>query len=131
VDYNIPSELRYTTDNEWVRRDEDHVTIGVTDFAQEQLGDVVYVELPSPGDSITKGEAFGVVESVKAVSDLIAPLSGAVIAINEALAQQPELVNASCYGGGWMLRLKPTDPSDVDSLLDAEAYGRKVAEQES
>jgi glycine cleavage system H protein len=131
VDHNIPSELRYTTDNEWVRRDEDHVTIGVTDFAQEQLGDVVYVELPNPGDSITKGEAFGVVESVKAVSDLIAPLSGAVIAINETLAQQPELVNASCYGEGWMLQIKPADEAAFDSLLDPQAYEQTLSEQGS
>ena len=128
MDYNIPSELRFTKDNEWVRRDEDRVTIGVTDFAQDQLGDIVYVELPNPGESITQGEPFGVIESVKAVSDLLAPLSGAVVGINEELADQPELVNESCYGKGWMLQIKPADETAIDSLLDAEAYRQSVAE---
>ena len=131
MDYDIPSELRYTADNEWVRRGEDHVTIRVTDFAQQQLGDIVYVELPSPGDSITQGKALGVIESVKAVADLLAPLSGAVIAINEELARRPELVNESCYGEGWMLQIKPADENTTDSLLDAEAYQQSIAEQES
>ena len=130
MDYEIPDALRYTADNEWVRLDREHITLGVTDFAQVQLGDIVYVELPNPGDSITEGRTFGVIESVKAVSDLLAPVSGIVIAINEDLAQRPELVNESCYGDGWMLQIKPSDPSDVNSLLDAKAYETSVAEQE-
>ena len=131
MDYDIPESLRYTADNEWVLRDKDYVTIGVTDFAQEQLGDIVYVELPSPGDSIFAGKPFGVIESVKAVSDLLAPVSGSVLEINEDLSQRPELVNESCYGEGWMLHIKPADEGDMDSLLDAKAYEQSVAEQES
>lgn len=131
MSYDIPEGLRYTSDNEWVLLEDDHTTLGVTDFAQEQLGDIVYVELPAPGDSISEGEAFGVVESVKAVSDLLAPISGIVLEINEELSTRPELINGSCYGDGWMLRIKPTDPSDINSLLDATAYEKSVAEQES
>jgi glycine cleavage system H protein len=131
VSYDIPEGLRYTSDNEWVLLEDDYATLGVTDFAQEQLGDIVYVELPAPGDSISEGEAFGVVESVKAVSDLLAPISGIVLEINEELSVRPELINESCYGDGWMLHIKPTNPSDVDSLLDATAYEKSVAEQES
>ena len=128
MDYDIPSELRYTKDNEWARRVDDHVTIGVTDFAQIQLGDIVYVELPNPGDLITDGQTFGVIESVKAVSDLLAPLTGSVIAINEDLAQRPELVNESCYEEGWMVRIKPADESAFDALLNSIAYERSIAD---
>jgi glycine cleavage system H protein len=131
MDYDIPKGLRYTSDNEWVLQGDDYTSIGVTDFAQQQLGDIVYVELPNPGDSISQGKAFGVVESVKAVSDLIAPISGTVLEINEILTERPELINESCYGDGWMLHIKPSDPSVIDSLLDATGYEKSVAEQES
>ena len=128
MDHDIPSELHYTTDNEWVRVGEDYIAIGVTDYAQQQLGDIVYVELPQPGESIVKGEAFGVIESVKAVSDLCAPLSGVVMAVNERLADQPEVVNHDCYGGGWILKLELAGEIALDSLLDADAYAKRVAE---
>ena len=128
MDYDVPSELRYTSDNEWVRVGEDHIAIGVTDYAQQQLGDIVYVELPKAGTSIVQGETFGVIESVKAVSDLCAPLSGVVMAVNELLAEQPELVNHDCYRGGWMLKLELASEITLDSLLDADAYAKRVAE---
>lgn len=131
MDYSIPITLRYTSDNEWVRDEEDHITIGVTDFAQDQLGEIVYVELPNSGDTVTAGEAFGVIESVKSVSDLLAPISGAVIAVNDELASRPELVNESCYAEGWMVQIKPAEKNDLDSLLDAEAYEKSIADQQS
>ena len=128
MDSDIPKELRYTTDNEWVRVAEDHVAIGVTDYAQQALGDIVYVELPEPGTSIVRGETFGVVESVKAVSDLLAPLTGVVMETNVLLADRPELVNRDCYGEGWMLKLELADDLATDSLLDADAYAKSVAD---
>jgi glycine cleavage system H protein len=128
LDHDIPKELHYTSDNEWVRVAEDHVAIGVTDFAQQELGDIVYVELPEPGVSIVQGEAFGVIESVKAVSDLCAPLSGVVMEVNELLADRPELVNHDCYGEGWMLKLELASKIALDSLMDADAYAKSVAE---
>lgn len=123
-----PTDLRYTKDHEWVRVDGDTVTIGITKFATDQLGDIVYVELPSVGGTIQQGAAFGVVESVKAVSDLLAPITGEVIESNDALANQPELVNQEPYGSGWMVRLKVADGAQVDELMDAAAYGALNAE---
>ena len=131
ADYEIPEDLVYTAEDEWVRREGDEVVIGVTDFAQNQLGDIVFVELPEPGSSTEGGVPFGTIESVKAVSDLFAPLSGEVLAINESLEDEPELVNESCYGDGWLLKLRPSDPADVDALLDAAAYRESVASRES
>ncbi len=128
MDYDIPKELHYTSDNEWVRVAEDHVAIGVTDFAQQELGDIVYVELPEPGASIVQGKAFGVIESVKAVSELCAPLSGLVMEVNELLADRPEVVNHDCYGEGWMLKLELASEIALDSLMDADAYAKSVAE---
>ncbi len=128
MDHDIPSDLHYTTDNEWVRIEKDCIAIGVTDYAQQQLGDIVYVELPKPGESIVEGKAFGVIESVKAVSDLCAPLSGVVMAVNKLLEDQPELVNHDCYGEGWILQLELAGEVALDSLLDADAYAKSVAE---
>jgi glycine cleavage system H protein len=128
LDYDIPKELQYTSDNEWVRIEDDHIAIGVTDFAQQELGDIVYVELPEPGVSIVQGEAFGVIESVKAVSDLYAPLSGVVMEANDFLADRPELVNHDCYGEGWMLKLELDSEIAHDSLMDADAYANSLAE---
>lgn len=123
----FPIELRYTTEDEWVRVDDDDVaTIGITDFAQDQLGDVVYVEVPEVGRTLTAGNAFGVIESVKAVSDLLSPVAGEVIARNDALADQPELVNSSPYGDGWMIRVRMTTPTDLDALLTADAYRARL-----
>ena len=130
MDFEIPDELAYSTDDEWVLAEEDAVTVGVTDFAQQQLGDIVYVELPTVGDSILEGQAFGVIESVKAVSDLIAPVAGAVVAINEDLLDQPEIINKECYGAGWIIKIKPSNERELESLLDADSY-RKLVSQRS
>lgn len=130
-DYQIPGELRYTKDDEWVREAGDEVVVGVTDFAQSQLGDIVFVELPSVGATTEAGVPFGTIESVKAVSDLFAPLSGVVIAINDALTDKPELVNESCYDRGWLIRLRPTDRSQLAALLDAGTYTRSVEERDA
>jgi glycine cleavage system H protein len=124
----IPSELRYTKDHEWVRLDGDEATIGITEYAASQLGDIVFVELPDAGRTIDQFAAFGVVESVKAVSDLFAPLSGEVVEANAALTGEPELVNKEPYGAGWMLRVKVVDSSQIDELLDADTYTALTAE---
>ena len=123
----VPSELRYTKDHEWVRVDGDEATIGITGYAADQLGDIVFVELPASGQSIEQFATFGVVESVKAVSDLFAPVSGEVVAANPDLAGQPELVNSEPYGAGWMLRVRIADRSQLDELLDAAAYDALIA----
>jgi glycine cleavage system H protein len=124
----VPTDLRYTKDHEWVRVAGDEATVGITDYAAGQLGDIVFVELPDVGRSLAQFATFGVVESVKAVSDLFAPLSGDVSATNDALTGQPELVNADPFGDGWMLRIKLADPAEVDGLLDAAAYDALIAE---
>lgn len=120
---NVPNELRYVASHEWIR-DEGNgiVTIGITDHAQDLLGDVVFVELPEVGDELSAGDDAGVVESVKAASDVYAPLSGEVVAINEALEDAPETVNSDPYGDGWFFQLKLSDTSELDDLLDADAY---------
>ncbi|MDA1004212.1 MAG: glycine cleavage system protein GcvH [Chloroflexi bacterium] len=122
----FPAELRYTTEDEWLRVDDDVATIGITDFAQDQLGDVVYVEVPDVGRMLNTGEAFGVIESVKAVSDLFSPIAGEVIARNDALTDQPELVNSSPYGDGWMIRVRMSAPAEIDALLTADAYRSRL-----
>ena len=124
---SAPTDLRYTRDHEWVRLDGDEATVGITQYAADQLGDIVFVELPDTGRSLEGARPFGVVESVKAVSDLFAPVAGEVIAINDALASGPELVNRDPYGQGWMVKLKVSDPSEVDDLLDPVAYDALVA----
>jgi len=123
-----PADLRYTKDHEWVRVEGDTATIGVTDFAANQLGDVVFVDLPKVGRAVDQFATFGVVESVKAVSDLYAPLSGEVIEVNGDLAGTPELVNSDPFGGGWMIRVRIADEGQVAGLLDAGAYERLTAE---
>jgi glycine cleavage system H protein len=125
----VPADLRYTKDHEWVRVDGDEATIGVTDFAAGQLGDVVFVDLPAAGRSLEQFATFGVVESVKAVSDLFAPLGGEVVAANPALAGTPELVNSDPYGEGWMIRVRVAEPGQVDGLLDAAAYQELIADK--
>ena len=124
----VPQDLRYTKDHEWVRLAGDSATVGITQFASEQLGDIVFVELPAVGASVTAQATFGVVESVKAVSDLFSPLSGTVTEINPALAGQPELVNTDPYGGGWMVKLTVADAGQLDDLLDPAAYDTLIAE---
>jgi glycine cleavage system H protein len=123
----VPADLRYTKDHEWVRVDGDEATVGITEYAASQLGDIVFVELPEVGRDLTQFAAFGVVESVKAVSDLFAPLTGWVTAANDGLAGAPEQVNADPYGDGWMIRLKLGNAAEVDELLDADAYDALIA----
>ena len=119
---NVPEDLHYSKDHEWVRVDGDQAIIGITDYAQNSLGDVVYVELPKAGEEFAANESFGSVESVKAVSEVFTPIAGAVVTINEALADEPETVNSDPYGEGWMIRLKMANPGEVDSLLTAAEY---------
>jgi glycine cleavage system H protein len=119
---NIPSELKYTKDHEWVRMEGDEAVIGITDFAQSELGDIVFVEIETEGDSLNKDEVFGTVEAVKTVSDLFMPLSGEVVAINNDLEDNPDKVNSSPYNEGWMIRVKISDASEIDALLSSEAY---------
>jgi glycine cleavage system H protein len=123
-----PEDLRYSKEHEWVKVEGDEATIGITDHAQDQLGDIVYVDLPSVGQQIEQFKTFGVVESVKAASDLYAPISGEVVGVNSDLGSAPERVNEDPYGGGWMLRLKMKDPKEVESLLSAEEYEKEIAE---
>jgi glycine cleavage system H protein len=124
---SVPSDLRYTKDHEWVRLDGDEAVVGITAYAADQLGDIVFVELPDVGRSIEQFAAFGVVESVKAVSDLFAPVSGEVLATNDDLTGSPELVNGDPYGGGWMVRLRVADAAQVAELLDPDAYDALIA----
>src|SRR3984893_642882 len=125
---NVPADLRYTKEHEWAKLEGDKARVGITAFAQEQLGDVVFVELPKVGTKVTAMKTFGVVESVKAVSDLYAPLSGEVVEINAELPKKPEIVNADPYGKGWMIVIKLTDIKEGDGLMSAADYEKLVAE---
>jgi glycine cleavage system H protein len=120
----IPADLKYTKEHEWARSQGNLVVIGVTAHAQEALGDVVYVELPRVGAVLIEGKAFGVIESTKAVSELFAPLSGKVVRVNEALSDAPQTINQEPYGAGWIAEVEPSDPKQVDGLMDAAAYGK-------
>lgn len=124
----VPGDLRYTKDHEWIRVEGDEAVIGITQYAADQLGDIVFVELPASGRALERAATFGVVESVKAVSDLFAPVSGEVTAGNDALGGTPEVVNTDPYGEGWMVRVRLADASQLDALLDAEAYEQLIAE---
>jgi glycine cleavage system H protein len=124
----IPADLRYTKEHEWVRLEGDVATVGITAHAADQLGDIVFVELPAVGTTLAQLATFGVVESVKAVSDLFAPVGGEVVEVNEALAAGPEVVNSDPYGAGWMLRVRVADPAEAEALLDPVAYEALVAE---
>ena len=119
---NFPKDLLFYEEHEWIRKTGEDVTIGISDYAQDQLGDIVFVELPETGTRFSKGEVFGTVESVKSVSELYMPLAGSVVSINTALEESPELVNSSPYADGWMLVLKPDTPTDMEALMTAEAY---------
>lgn len=124
---NIPEDLRYAKSHEWLKLESDGTaTLGITDYAQNSLGDITYIQLPKVGASLKAGETFGVVESVKAASDLYSPIAGTVVAVNSKLDSAPETVNQSPYGEGWMLKLKPTDPSAANALFDAAAYAQHV-----
>lgn len=124
-----PADLRYDREHEWVRVEGDTAIIGISDFAQDQLGEVVYVDLPSAGDELVAGETFGEIESVKSVSELYAPLSGTVVEVNDELDGSPETINADPYGGGWMVKVKMGDPSQLDGLMSADDYEAFVASE--
>jgi glycine cleavage system H protein len=123
---SIPAELKYTKDHEWVRLEGNVATVGITQFAQGELGDIVYVEVETIDETLAKDEVFGTVEAVKTVSDLFLPLSGEIIAFNEALEDAPETVNSDPYGDGWMIKIEMNTPEEVDGLLDAAAYGELI-----
>ncbi len=122
----IPADLKYTQDHEWVRVEGDKAVVGITDFAQGELGDVVFVEIETVGEDLGKGETFGTVEAVKTVSDLFMPVGGEVLEVNEALADEPELVNKDPYNAGWMIKVKMGDSSELDELLSAEEYKKMI-----
>ncbi len=126
---DVPKDLKYTSEHEWVRLDGETVVVGITDHAQDSLGDVVYVELPEEGAAVTKDEPFGVVESVKAVSDLYAPVTGTVTEVNDALVDSPEVINEDPYGEAWMIRIEPASPEELDELLSPEDYEKHVEEE--
>lgn len=126
----FPDDLKYTTEHEWVLVEGEIATVGITDFAQDRLGDITYVELPAVGDAVAKGDPFAVVESVKAVSDVYAPVSGTVEEINDDLPESPQMLNEDPYGDGWMVRIRMSDPEELEDLMDVEAYREYVAEQE-
>lgn len=123
---NIPAELKYTKDHEWVKVDGDVATVGITDFAQKELGDIVYVEVDTLDQTLDKDEVFGTVEAVKTVSDLFLPLTGEIIEFNEELEANPELVNSDPYGAGWMVKIKIADASEIESLFDSEQYKNEI-----
>lgn len=124
-----PKDLKYDREHEWVRLEGDVATIGISDFAQDQLGEVVYVDLPSVGEAVSTGESFGEVESVKSVSELFSPVSGEIVEVNEALEDAPETVNEDCYNAGWMIKVKLEDAGEVEALMDADDYEAYIAEE--
>jgi len=124
-----PRDLRYTKDHEWIKAEDSRGRIGLTNYAQDQLGDIVFVELPEVGRELERGEVFGVVESVKAVSDCYSPASGKVVEVNEKLLDEPELINKDPHGEGWMTVIELSDPAELDQLMDAEAYEKHLEEQ--
>ncbi len=129
-EYSIPDDSLYTEQDEWIRWDDGKVVIGITDYAQQQLGDIVFVELPEVGSQISIDETFGVIESVKAVSDLFAPLTGEVVAVNEELNNAPERINEDCYGEGWMMAVVPSHDDERERLLDAAAYQKYLDQRD-
>ncbi|HVN88726.1 MAG TPA: glycine cleavage system protein GcvH [Candidatus Binataceae bacterium] len=126
-----PPGLKYSKEHEWVSMEDEVATVGITDHAQEQLGEIVFIELPAVGDKVSKDDPFGVIESVKAVSDIYAPVSGTVVAINEDLPESPETVNEDPYGDGWLIKIKVSDESDFDDLMDSAEYEEMVAEEKN
>lgn len=125
---NFPENLKYTKEHEWIRMDGDVAYVGITDYAQEQLGDIVFVDVPTVGETLDEGETFGTIEVVKTISDLFLPISGEVLELNEKLEENPELVNSDPYGEGWLIKLKPSDLDQLGDLLDAEAYKNLINE---
>ena len=129
AEYDIPEDRRYSAEDEWARVEGARVTVGVTDYAQQQLGDIVFVELPAVGTAVERGEPFGVIESVKAVNDLYAPVSGEVVEVNADLANHPEHVNEDCYGDGWMICIQVTDLAETEVLISAAEYRKHVEDR--
>lgn len=125
---NFPTNVKYTKEHEWIRLEGDVAYVGITDYAQEQLGDIVFVDIPTEGETLAADEVFGTIEVVKTISDLFLPVTGEILEQNEALADQPKLVNQDPYGEGWLIKIKPTADADFDSLLDAEAYKALINE---
>lgn len=125
---NFPNDVKYTKEHEWIRLEGDVAYVGITDYAQEQLGDIVFVDIQTVGETLAADEVFGTIEVVKTISDLFLPVAGEVLEQNEALEEQPELVNKDPYGEGWLIKIKPTADADFDSLLDAEAYKALINE---
>lgn len=123
---NIPDDLKYTEEHEWIRVEGDEIVVGVTDFAQGELGDVVFIELETEGEELPRGDTFGTIEAVKTVSDLYMPVDGHVVKVNPALEDTPELVNSDPFGEGWMIRIKPSDPSQLDDLIPADKYSTMI-----
>ncbi len=122
----VPAELKYTVEHEWIRVEGDEIVVGVTEFAQGELGDVVFIEIETEGETLSRGDTFGTIEAVKTVSDLYMPVDGEVVKVNPALEDTPELVNSEPFEGGWMIRIKLTDPSHLDDLMTAEAYNALI-----
>ncbi len=125
---NFPTNVKYTNEHEWVRLEGEEAYVGITDYAQDQLGDIVFVDITTEGETLDKGEVFGTIEVVKTVSDLFLPIGGEVLEVNPELEEHPELVNQDPYGKGWLVKIKPADPSEMDGLLDAEAYKQLINE---
>lgn len=125
---NFPTNVKYTSEHEWIRLENDEAIIGITDYAQDQLGDIVFVDVAAEGETLEQGEVFGTIEVVKTVSDLFLPIGGEIVEVNPELEEHPELVNKDPYGEGWIIRIKPTDASQMDELLDAEAYKKIINE---
>lgn len=125
---NFPTNVKYTSEHEWIRVEGEETYVGITDYAQDQLGDIVFVDVTAEGETLEQGEVFGTIEVVKTVSDLFLPVGGEVLEINPALEENPELVNKDPYGDGWLIRIRPTDLSQLDGLMDAEAYKQIINE---
>ena len=123
---NFPTNVKYTNEHEWIRLEGEEAYVGITDYAQDQLGDIVFVDITTEGETLDKGEVFGTIEVVKTVSDLFLPIGGEVLEVNPELEEHPELVNQDPYGKGWLVKIKPADPSEMDGLLDAEAYKKEL-----
>ena len=125
---NFPTNVKYTSEHEWIRIENDEAIVGITDYAQDQLGDIVFVDVTTEGETLEQGEVFGTIEVVKTVSDLFLPIGGEIVEVNPELEEHPDLVNKDPYGEGWIIRIKPTDASQMDELLDAEAYKKIINE---
>ena len=124
----FPTNVKYTSEHEWIRLEGEEGFVGITDYAQDQLGDIVFVDVPTEGETLKQGDVFGSIEVVKTVSDLFIPVGGEILEVNPALEENPELVNKDPYGEGWLIRIKPTDVAEMDQLLDAEAYQKQINE---